>query len=127
MEYVFLWLYAICYVAIWVYLPIAEWKTETPVLRWFSQVIHSMAAASMIAYLTGVRTSGVPPVWWALLIATATVTVLEDVEAYKRNRKNPEPRFSNQVNIAVVFVGCALDAIARVPCLVVLYRLAMRD
>jgi hypothetical protein len=127
-EYVFLWLYAACYVAIWVVLPFLEWKEATPVLRWFSAVIHSTAVAAMIAYLVGLPTSGVPFVWWTLLVATASVTVVEDVVAYRRiMKKPPEPRLFQRANMGAALFGSLVEAILRIPCLVIVYRLAARD
>ena len=79
MVYVFLWGYVVGYALIWGYLPILEWNEQPPRVRWVSVLIHWVATAAMIVSLTEIKMAGVPSaLWWALLVAVATITVIED-------------------------------------------------
>jgi hypothetical protein len=126
MQDALLWMYVVCYAVIWGYLPIVEWKGEPPRLRWFSIVIHWLATVAMILYLTETATLPIGFVWWALLVSVAVVTLMEEVLGYKKMMKKAEPRLSRAGNIFAALSGNFVEAVLRIPCMVLIYRLAER-
>jgi hypothetical protein len=126
LEYVLLWMYVVCFVLIWVYLPIAERGEEPPVLHWSSIVVHVAASAAMVVYLTGAVVVGGSLTWRVLLGIVVGIITIEDVMAYRRLMRKPEPRASMNQNRLAALGGAVGEAVLRLPCVVVIYRLADR-
>lgn len=121
-----LWMYAVCFVLIWIYLPLVETENREPLwLHWSSLVIHVVAFVALLIYLTGLAIVGAY-FWWVLLWGFSGFVLMEDVIVYRYLRTRPEPRLSTTHNRVACAIASVVHTLMRLPCAVVIHMLAAR-
>jgi hypothetical protein len=127
-NYTLLWLYAGCFVLIWIYLPLVEEEEREGVpswLFWSLLVLHVAGFGAMVIYLTGTAIASAY-VWRVLLTLFMGFVFVGDVMCYRWMMRKPNPRASLNQNRIACFIGAAVHTIARLPCAVVIFWLAER-